>query len=346
MTHLTKDVYIYGAGNTGKLVRNILTTAGYNITAFIDIKSKNDLTFEAYDVLSLDNISIKKENTLILAIFNRDVNLKELKGELVNKYAFESIVDVLEFYQIFKEQTPEMFWLTDYTKFEQNYEQIIETKQLFDDQQSKEIFEKLIKSRFEYNLDFIPNPETSHEQYFPDFINNISSFVDCGAFDGDTIRALYHKYGKIKQIFAFEPDIHNYNKLTRNNIDAFSENAICFPLGLSNYAQKIRFSTGAGEASAISDNGTDLITCVALDDVLAMQTIDYLKMDIEGAEYDALLGAKKIIRNMKPKLAISVYHCPSHLWLIPNLIKAMNADYKLFLRCYGNLGFDTVLYAI
>ncbi len=71
-------------------------------------------------------------------------------------------------------------------------------------------------------------------------------------------------------------------------------------------------------------------------------------MDIEGSEYEALLGLKNKIKKYKPKLAISVYHNNDHLWQIPKLIYELNPDYKFYLRYYGGpiLPTEYILYAI
>jgi hypothetical protein len=69
-------------------------------------------------------------------------------------------------------------------------------------------------------------------------------------------------------------------------------------------------------------------------------------MDIEGAEVEALRGARKTIEKHRPLLAICLYHQPQHLWEIPFLIKSWNLDYTFFIRSHYFNGFDTLLYAV
>ena len=71
-----------------------------------------------------------------------------------------------------------------------------------------------------------------------------------------------------------------------------------------------------------------------------------IKMDIEGAEYDALLGARKVIERDKPILAICVYHTQNDIWRIPLLIREMLPEHKLYLRAYEGDGFQTVAFAV
>ena len=82
------------------------------------------------------------------------------------------------------------------------------------------------------------------------------------------------------------------------------------------------------------------------DEVLAGQRASYIKMNIEGAEIDALHGAHRTIEHWLPKLAISVYHRPSDLWRIPQLVRELGSRYALFLRQHDGGVIETVLYAI
>ena len=93
------------------------------------------------------------------------------------------------------------------------------------------------------------------------------------------------------------------------------------------------------------DTGTDSIEVTALDVCLYYKGVTFIKMDIEGAEYEALKGAERIIREQKPKLAICVYHKPEDIWELPELILEFNESYKFYLRHYSYQDNETVLYA-
>jgi hypothetical protein len=78
---------------------------------------------------------------------------------------------------------------------------------------------------------------------------------------------------------------------------------------------------------------------------MSIGKIDYIKMDIEGAESAALHGAMNILKKLKPKLAISVYHKDSDLWELPHLIKSINPDYRLFFSHHSPISWESVIYA-
>jgi hypothetical protein len=88
-----------------------------------------------------------------------------------------------------------------------------------------------------------------------------------------------------------------------------------------------------------------MVQTVRLDDVLRKVSPTMIKMDIEGAELDALAGAERIIQEHQPDLAICAYHKLSHLWEIPLLIHAMVPQYRLYMRGHYQMGQETVLYA-
>lgn len=75
-------------------------------------------------------------------------------------------------------------------------------------------------------------------------------------------------------------------------------------------------------------------------------TVGFIKMDLEGYEENALQGAKGIISNQKPVLAVSVYHKRWDIFRMPALLPAFNPEYRFYLRHYGTFLGDTVLYAL
>ena len=107
----------------------------------------------------------------------------------------------------------------------------------------------------------------------------------------------------------------------------------------------LRFQGGQGAGSQLTENGDLHVQVLALDDVLPNFHPTMIKLDIEGAEPDALRGGRQTIRQEMPDLAVCVYHSPAHLWEIPQLIREMFPTYCLSLRSHRFNGFDTVLYA-
>lgn len=172
-------------------------------------------------------------------------------------------------------------------------------------------------------------------------------FIDGGCYDGKS-SIEFKKWcdnSDVKEtyIYAWEPDPKNLEICKATLIDFHNQYKI-IDKGLWSKKDTLYFEIG-GEASSISENGTAQINVDSLDNIVKTP-VTFIKMDIEGAEYNALLGAEKTITRYKPKLAICVYHKPEDIWEIPWLIHQLNPNYKFYLRHYSLTVSDTVLYAI
>ena len=108
----------------------------------------------------------------------------------------------------------------------------------------------------------------------------------------------------------------------------------------------LAFDSTQGPSCHISESGNTFLQCVSLDEILPNFIPTFIKMDIEGAEIEAIKGACSTISKHKPDLAISVYHKIDHLWKIPLLLKSLKNNYKFYLRSYEHFNQETVLYAV
>jgi FkbM family methyltransferase len=198
----------------------------------------------------------------------------------------------------------------------------------------------------------LPGPPDENS-YFPSDIFSISPrevFVDCGAFDGDTIRQLMdHADNSFQAIHAIEADPLSLEKLdaalrlmppeTRSKIHVY-------PCAVGAERASVRFEiTGTVDSRVCAEGGVE-VESIPLDEIFANDSTTMIKMDIEGAEYDALRGGAKVIGRDRPILAICVYHTQSDIWRIPLLVREMLPEHKLYLRAYEGDGFQTVMYAV
>ena len=198
-------------------------------------------------------------------------------------------------------------------------------------------------------LDFINFQENYDNQYFePNLINYVNNeiFVDAGSFDFNSSIQLAKRCKTLRKIYAFEPDRKNI-ETCRKQINAFTECEVkLFEAGLWNCNDILNFNLYGGGGSCIVETGNTQVQVVALDDVIEKDGVTFIKMDIEGAELEALKGATKTIKRFRPKLAISLYHKPQDIIDIPEYLIDLNQGYKLFIRHYTNWTVDTILYAL
>ena len=222
---------------------------------------------------------------------------------------------------------------------------------LYQNEASRNEFYAQIKFRCLGNFSELPAP-VGHETFFPtDLWRDTFSdtFIDCGAFIGDTLQPFLKLFeGNCSKVIVIEPDPNNFFQLETyiQKLPASQkEKIIPKKLAIGSRNEKVNFNA-EGNASSSTGQGDLLVDCVCLDDLLAGIHPSMIKMDIEGAEPDALIGASKTIANYLPMLAISVYHCQDHLWQIPLLIKSISNHYQLYLRPHQLEGWDLICYAI
>lgn len=224
-----------------------------------------------------------------------------------------------------------------------------------EDYKSKIIVKELIKNWFKNQ-----NPDlTSYRklcmgvQYFDEEIISFSdneTFVDIGAWDGDTIFTFLMKKKKVfNEIYAFELDAQNYVNL-KSNISLLDENVKgkirTSNIGIWDREDTVYYSelnTGS-KIEKITEGTVGQVD--SLDHLLLDKDVTFIKMDIEGAEIKAIKGAEDLIRTKRPKLAICIYHESEHLYEIPLLLKKLVPQYKIFIRHYSMDEYETVCYAI
>lgn len=101
---------------------------------------------------------------------------------------------------------------------------------------------------------------------------------------------------------------------------------------------------GARVVNQETDKKIETITIDTFSRENNLKKVDFIKMDIEGAEVPAIIGATNTIKMFKPKLAISVYHKWDDLLVIPQLISTIRDDYSYYLDCTTGFGGETILY--
>lgn len=242
--------------------------------------------------------------------------------------------------------------------------QILETYDSLEDDLSKKIYSNILARRIALPLaDYTYSDLRSENQYFLQDFFDLSKeevFCDCGAFNGDTLWSFLDVVnGFCKYIYAYELADDNFDELERaakemeRKYPSFtSSHYKLIHAGVWDHKTKIPFgkeNAAPRESYAFyKKNSNNLLTYV--DAVTIDESTDipvtFIKMDIEGAELNALRGGAGQIRQNRPKLAICVYHRLHDLWEIPMYIKSLVPEYKLYLRHHTvSLG-DTVLYAV
>jgi FkbM family methyltransferase len=222
---------------------------------------------------------------------------------------------------------------------------------LGDELSKRELREQLF---WRYWLDFsaLSPPLDASTTYFPmDLISPLPDevFVDCGSFDGETTQSFSRHWGReFRHVVAFEPDPVNQGRLVDNlSATGIGDRVTVMPYAAGNTNGPVSFACSGAVTSHVTtqDAGT-AVECRRLDDIDWPLMPTYIKMDIEGAEPEALAGAAELLRRYQPVLAVCTYHRSEHLWQIPNLIRSISSEYHLFLRRYAEECWEGVCYGI
>lgn len=213
----------------------------------------------------------------------------------------------------------------------------------------QDIFEQLLEEGFPLDHILYPGITTygivgwQYFDYFSPEENEI--FIDGGVYDGIS-SGDFVKWtnGKYEAIYAFEANPYCAEKCRKYYIDNNIHDVEFIEKGLWSKKTNMGFAGDFSQGSRLSETGNEVVTLDAIDNVLKGRRTSFIKLDIEGAEYQALLGAKETIKKYKPRMAISVYHKPQDIIEIPALLLGFHEDYRFALRQYSSIGDETVLY--
>lgn len=226
------------------------------------------------------------------------------------------------------------------------------------DRKSQEVFCNILNYKITHEMQLLKDIADSNEmQYFDEELIHYSNedvFLDCGGYIGDTILSyLEHNNQQYKKIICLEPDEDNYNIIKKDILDVGICNLELYNVAAYNCQGQLSFDKiGSGSGKILGESEQEkaeriVVKSNRIDNILGGEKVDFIKMDIEGAEYKALIGAVDTIINFKPTLMISVYHKQDDFVTLPLLIKSLNPNYKLYMRHYRKSSVqETVLYAI
>lgn len=207
----------------------------------------------------------------------------------------------------------------------------------------EEIFRHFFASNYKYQSDDCRiQPETG------------DILFDCGACLADTGIFFANAVGPQGKVICFEPMPKN-QALAQANLDMnpkLAPRLSIVPAAVGyNHGSFLEFSESGPASRALHEctrSNSIRVPVVSLDrmaEALSLPRVNFIKMDIEGAELEALQGAKNILHRYRPQLAICLYHRPSDFTEIPAFLDSLNLGYRFYLGHHYVNQFETVLYA-
>ena len=352
-----KNIYIYGSGIYGKFIYNALSHLGYlsQIKCFINdyVTNDNEMLFDI-PVKKCDDIVFDDNYVIVVGIQNNSGLIEKMNKRQLNYIVADydqSFYQNNLMYSVYKciKVSP----VSDMTgKIQMYYSGVLgkdeDVLALYNEELSRDI----IRSRLDFyktgDISYIDSIPINKNAYFHGDYYSISErevFVDCGAFDGDSMKMfLDFTKGKYEKIIGLEPDVISFKKLCEATQHHHDVKLICCATGKEN--TRVSFSSKGVWGSTFDENGDgDLTDVKLLDDILESERPTLIKMDIEGAELDTLIGAENIIKKYKPKLAVCIYHKIDDIISIPKYLHSIVPEYKFKVRQHSKSMLETVLYA-
>ena len=340
-----KKIFLYGAGHASEYYFKYLTERQVEVEAFVDKKKKG--TYNNIFIYTIEEIKQKYDIENVVFVISAPSLVREIKTQLLNYVNVEQIyyfdVELFQYYGSSYE-TYKNFILNSMDELAEIYANLF-------DEYSKRTMLKVIEGRLTSDLDIISDI-WQDEQYFATDVVNFGEdevIIECGSSDGKTLRKLCDKLkNKYSHIYCFEPDSQCKDVL-RNVIKNINGSGIITYFDKGTYKETTTLSFFSDSLSSglskVDETGKNKIEVVALDEIIS-EKVSYIKMDIEGAELDTLKGAKRIISEDKPKLAVCIYHKDTDIIDIMKYLQVLNPLYKFYMRHHNCNMTETVLYAV
>ena len=313
-----KPIYIYGMGNGAEKLKRELDDANIPLAGiFASDEFVRGHSFLGHKVIKYSELP--KDAVILLAFGS-------FLPDMLQR--FDMMAAEHEFYApdlpLFGEQRFDMSVLAN------RREEIKKAYSLLYDEQSRLVFQNTAFHKITGDISLLRRMETDKSEIYTELLKVTGSedYLDLGAYDGDTVRELLSfTGGSFKSITAVEPDPKNFKKLVNK-----TPQAVCINKGVYSFCGELSFSTEASRNSSVSEAGKRKIEVDTIDNIVGEGNVSYIKMDVEGSEKEALLGAVKTLDRCRPRLLVSAYHRMWDFFELVNLMGELLPDYRLYMR--------------
>ncbi len=324
-----RPIIVYGMGNgADKLIERL---SKYNVTISDFFASDGFVrghSFHGKRVKSFSEIKAEYSDFVILVSFGSS------RDEVI-----ELFLSLDREYELYIPDMPvceaEYF---DRELYNSSYSDIKMAYDTFADEQSRNAFASIVNFKLTGKLSYLLGAySTKSEMYSLISKKCIKSYVDAGAYNGDTLKEAIENFKFLEGAILIEPDPKNFKKLSkliptidRVHIEAINSGAWC-------ECRAGEFSVSGNRNSSVSatrsyENKSEEISLITIDSAVNFP-VDYIKYDVEGAELEALIGSAETIEKCHPVLLISLYHKSRDLFSLVNFMKEKyKGKYDFYLR--------------
>ena len=330
-----KPILLYGTGNGADKILSELKNQNITVDGvFASDGFVRERYYQGFKVMSISEAEDKFSDFTVLFCFGSN------RPEVIN-----NIKSIASKHEILAPEVPvikgEIFNLSFAKKHK---EELLFAYNLLADDLSKKVFKETVLFKLDGNINRLFDCETEEDEAFEGILKleKGSSFLDLGAYNGDTVLDFVKRVGEFSHITAVEPDKKSFKKLCANteNLPITKINA-----AVSDSVGFMPFSAKSSRGSVFG--GNEQIPTLTIDYLSQDTRFDYIKFDVEGKELDAILGGSNTIKKDRPKMLVSAYHKSEDYFEIPLAVHKINPDYKIYMRHYPYVpAWDTNFYFI
>ncbi len=220
--------------------------------------------------------------------------------------------------------------------YNENYESICTAYNRLADENSKNAFANIINYKLFGKLSNLENAYSTKEELYR-FLGGekFKTIIDAGAYNGDTLKDSKKYFPSLKEAFAIEPDPKTFKRLMKycqaeNDFEISAINAAVWDSsGLAEFLGSGNRNSSISSTASFQHESS-LVKTIKIDDINC-EKIDYIKYDVEGAEYEALIGSDSTIIKHKPTLLVSAYHRSRDVFSLINFLYEKYDFYDLYL---------------
>lgn len=339
-----KPIVMYGMGDGAEKIMAVMNE--------LDIKPKEFMasdefvrghSFLGYQVRKLSEIEEMYDDFIIVVCFGSSL-----------PPVMSRLYELAEKYELYAPDVPVVGeGLFDEGYIDEHAAELKKVRKLLADDKSREVFDGLISYKLSgdiFKLREIETPLEEAEALLK--IGKTETYVDLGAYNGDTVdRFLRLTNKEFAEIYAVEPDFRNFCRMVRRNYAL--GRGIFHPINAAAWDDNVQleFRRSGGRSSSLCNQygrGAKVkVNGIKVDSMMGDKKPTLIKIDVEGAEREALDGARECIVKYRPRIVLSVYHRTEDLIELPLKIREMNGGYKLYLRHHPYIpAWDTNLYCI
>lgn len=332
-----KPIVLYGMGNGADKIINVLNGFGIEFHGvFASDGFVRDKSFHGHKISSYGELKEKFGDMIVLLCFGSE------RAEVI-----ENVKRIAREQELYAPEVPVIgggLFCEEYLK--QNKERFEWVYSRLADRLSRKTFENIINYKLSGKIDYLFECEAEKAEPFEKILklSNKETFLDLGAYNGDTVADFIGRVSDWEKIIAVEPDIKSFKKLALSTENM--KNIDCKNVAISDFCGMGSFSMQGGRNSTASGNKNEVMF-ETIDSICENTPPTYIKMDLEGEELKAIKGAENVILNHKPKMLVSCYHRTDDLFAIPEAVFKIRDDYKLYMRHFSAVpAWDTNFYFV